>query len=212
MTLAVVDLHETPAGGALHPLRFTVAQFHALDEAGLLPSDRPVELLDGIILEVDRGSTQEPGMNISIRHANVTNTLFRRLVKIIPEKLGHARGQSPVALTDDSLPQPDLVIVRGLEEDYCREPTPDQIYLLIEVAESSLNFDCGPKLESYARSGISHVWIVDLRNDQLHVYETPDTQSRQYLHSRIIHEDDVINLPAPFAELELPVQQILMTN
>lgn len=77
MTLTVIDSAAPHGPGELHVLRFTVEQFHAMDEAGLLPHDRPVELLDGLILEVDRGSSEEPGMNISIRHANVTNSLFR---------------------------------------------------------------------------------------------------------------------------------------
>jgi Uma2 family endonuclease len=82
--------------------------------------------------------------------------------------------QSPVRLLPDSEPQPDLVLLKPPLETYRnRLPQAEDILLLIEVADSSLEYDRNEKLPIYARAEIPEVWIVNLKDKQLEVYSEP---------------------------------------
>jgi Uma2 family endonuclease len=79
-----------------------------------------------------------------------------------------------VVLDDGSEPQPDLALVRRPWDGYPHtHPGPGDIFLLIEVSDSSLNFDSTVKLELYARAGIQEVWMVDLTTDRVLVHRHP---------------------------------------
>ncbi len=83
--------------------------------------------------------------------------------------------QNPVRLDHSSEPQPDLAVLRRRADFYANgeRPGPDDILLLIEVADSSLRFDQTVKLPLYARAGIAELWIVDLKHRVLDAYRDP---------------------------------------
>lgn len=83
------------------------------------------------------------------------------------------RTQMPVALDDESAPEPDLIVARGVPADY-RVSHPEHPALVVEVAESSLDFDRGQKGSLYARAAIEEYWIVNLIDRVLEVYRDPE--------------------------------------
>ena len=110
---------------------------------------------------------------IGPRHAIVTDTLNELLVTGFAGRT-RIRCQEPVVLDDGSEPQRDFALVRRPWRGYPHtHPEPDDIFLLIEVADSSLDFDRTVKLELYARAGILEVWIVDLTTDLVLVHRRP---------------------------------------
>ena len=86
--------------------------------------------------------------------------------------------QSPVLLNERSEPQPDVVLYRPALRNV--HPKPEDIFLLVEVATSSLAYDLGPKLEAYARAGIREPWVIDVIGAELHVHRDPDQINRWY--------------------------------
>jgi Uma2 family endonuclease len=135
--------------------RFSSDQFLRMAEAGILPPDARIELLDGEIV---------PMSPIGPRHSASTKLLLRALLAHLTDGW-HMGIQDPVDLDSCSQPQPDISIIRGKPEDYSQHhPTAADIGLLIEVADSSLELDTGVKRALYAASGIPEYWVVDLIN------------------------------------------------
>ncbi len=144
--------------------RLTRRDYFRLAEAGILSESDRVELLEGQL--IDRAP-------IGPRHAIVTENLNELLVREFAAR-ARIRCQDPVVLDDRSEPQPDLALVRRPWRGYPHtHPEPGDIYLLIEVSDSTLNFDRTVKVELYARAGIPEVWIVDLTTDRVLVHRAP---------------------------------------
>jgi Uma2 family endonuclease len=144
--------------------RLTRRDYYRLGEAGILGEDDRVELLEGQLIDMSP---------IGPRHAIVTGNLNTLLVTAFAGQ-ARVRCQDPVVLNDASEPQPDFALVQRPWRGYPHtHPGPDDIFLLIEVADSSLDFDRTVKLELYARAGIREVWIVDLTTDVVLVHRSP---------------------------------------
>jgi Uma2 family endonuclease len=89
-------------------------------------------------------------------------------------KTALVRTQDPIRLDNFSEPEPDLAVVRGTELDYAdRHPRPEDLCLVVEVADSTLKQDCEIKDKLYAQAKIADYWVVDLKNRQLHVFRDP---------------------------------------
>jgi Uma2 family endonuclease len=144
--------------------RLTRRHYYRMGAAGILGHTDRVELLDGQL--VDRPSIT-PG------HAIVTGNLTQ-LVFAACAGPAWVRCRDPVVLDDGSEPQPDIALVRRPWHGYPHEhPGPDDIFLLIEVADTSLDFDRMVKLALYARAGIREVWIADLTTDVVFAHRAP---------------------------------------
>lgn len=175
--------------------RFTADEYHRLGEVGILNEDDPVELLNGDLV------VREP---VGGDH----RTLVDSLTVLFANRVGQARYrigiQNPISLDPHSEPQPDVVLyapsVRG------RHPLPDEIFLLVEVADTSLAYDRGPKLDAYARAGIREVWIIDVVRRHACVYRNPD-QGR-YHFTLNARGDDVLTVDA-FPDITFQVSTIL---
>jgi len=143
--------------------RFSVDQYHAIIRAGILTEDDPVELLEGWLV------TKMPK---NPRHSVVT-----RLIRQALENLGapgwYVDTQEPLT-TADSEPEPDVMVVRGETRRYLdRHPGPQDVPLVIEVADSSLQRDRTLKQRLYAAAGILVYWIVNLIDNQIEVHTDP---------------------------------------
>jgi hypothetical protein len=145
--------------------RFTVGQYYRMAETGVLAPDARVELLDGEIIDMSP---------IGPPHGGITNRLTRFFVR-------RARGrwlvavQNPVRLDEHSEPQPDLMLLKPAPDDYTsRHPRPEDVLLLIEVADTSLGYDRNEKLPAYGRAGLPEVWIVNLQDENLELYREPN--------------------------------------
>jgi Uma2 family endonuclease len=144
--------------------RLTRQDYYRMGEAGILRQDDRVELLEGQFIDMPP---------IGPRHAIVTDNLTELLVTGFAGR-ARVRCHEPVVLDDGSEPQPDVALVRRPWRGYPHtHPAPDDIFLLIEVADGSLAFDSSVKLRLYALAGIREVWIVDLTTDGVLVYRDP---------------------------------------
>ena len=142
--------------------RFTVAEYYRLLDAGVLGEDDRVELIEGEIVEM---SPMKP------RHANTIIKLTNRLVPLVlPAAL--VSVQCPIQVGTRSMPEPDLAIVRA-DRPADAHPTPAEIFVAIEVADSSLDYDRTIKLPLYAVAGIPETWLCNLSNDTIERHGTP---------------------------------------
>jgi Putative restriction endonuclease len=143
--------------------RFTLDEYHQMIQKGILQEDDPVELLDGwIVLKMPRNP----------RHDVTVNKVADVLMPILPSGW-QIRIQSAITI-DSSEPEPDGAIVPGPPERYLsHHPRPQDIAVLIEVADSSLDHDREKKGKIYSRSRIPTYWIVNLVDDQVEVYSRP---------------------------------------
>jgi Uma2 family endonuclease len=137
---------------------FTVDEYHRMAEAGIIADREPVELLDGQLVLMTPIGSRHVG-----RHG--------RLVRYLIEALGDSAvvlGMSSIPLGERSEPSPDIAIASPRADGYeSRHPTPGEIFALIEIAESSLAKDAGPKAKLYARSGIRDYLIADIEANVL---------------------------------------------
>jgi Uma2 family endonuclease len=147
--------------------RFTVHDFHRMGEAGIFSEDDRVELLDGEIIQMTP---------IGSRHA----ACVARLDQLFNLRLGTAAivwVQNPIKIDDRTEPQPDVVLLRPRPDFYAQDhPGPDDVLLLIEVSDTTLEIDCEVKLPLYAKAGIREVWIVDLTGGTVQVFRQPSPQ------------------------------------
>jgi Uma2 family endonuclease len=168
--------------------RWTRDSYHRLHEAGFFQNQR-VELLDGEILT-----------NIAQGPRHVVSA--HRVVKALERTVGEGfwvRMHAPLALNESDEPEPDAAIVPG-DEDYDEHPT--TALLVVEVSDASRRFDRGPKAIAYAASGIPEYWVVDLVDNQLHVYRAPGLSG--YAQPRTLGLDESIQLFAiPQAKVEV---------
>ena len=83
--------------------------------------------------------------------------------------------QDPVRLDDHSEPEPDLALLKPVLDDYTgRHPQPEDVFLLIEVSDTTLDYDRENKIPAYGRAGIAEVWIVNLNEKTIEVYREPN--------------------------------------
>jgi Uma2 family endonuclease len=145
-------------------LRFKRRMYHQLFEIGVLPRDGRFELIDGEIYMMSPIGPPQGGL---------ISRLMTHFVKQLPESL-NCRIQLPVVAGDHSEPEPDIAIVRRRNDDYQGvHPTPDDVVLLVEVAQASLRFDLGVKLRLYALCGIAEYWVVDVEHKTVLVHRNP---------------------------------------
>jgi Uma2 family endonuclease len=145
---------------------FTREEYHRMGEVGILkPTDR-VELIRGEIVEMSP---------IGRRHYAFVNNLTQLLITRLAGRAIVA-VQGPIALADDTEPEPDLAVIRHRAVPYKeREAFADDAVLLIEVAETSLAYDRSTKLRLYAEAGIPEYWVVDCVAESVEIHRTPDT-------------------------------------
>jgi Uma2 family endonuclease len=143
--------------------RLSVAQYHAMIQAGILKDDDPVELIRGwLVLKMPKHAP----------HRVSTRKVRRNLERVLPSGW-YAESQDPVTLTD-SEPEPDVSVAREeLSEDASRNPEAADVAMVVEVSESTLAYDRGSKKELYAEARIPVYWIVNLVDHQLEVYTNP---------------------------------------
>ena len=144
--------------------RFTVDEYYAMAAAGILSQDDRVELLDGEIIQMPPSGPE---------HADSVDRLFELLLHRFGD-LARVRAQNPIHLDQFSNPEPDFALVRRRPEGYTAgHPTPADVFLVIEVADTSLALDRRLKMPLYARAGLPEAWVLDLQHALVHVYREP---------------------------------------
>ncbi len=168
-----------------------------MGEAGVFaPGDR-VELINGEIIQMAA---------IGKRHA----TCVRRLIRVfrqLPDDRAILDVQDPVELPPDSEPQPDVVLLQFREDYYeTAHPTPSDVLLLVEVSDSTIEYDREVKIPLYAKAGIREVWIVNLTEDGIEIYRQPTADEYQVVQKA---NRGAIISPQEFPEFEIDVNFIL---
>ena len=142
----------------------TVEQFQQMITHGILTKDDRVELLNGEIIEMSP---------INPSHAGIVNRLTRLLVRLVEEQ-AVVTIQNPIQLDEQSQPQPDICLLKPRADDYTlSHALPDEVLLVIEVADTSARLDRTVKRPAYARAGIAELWIIDLKKKVVEVYRNP---------------------------------------
>jgi len=145
--------------------KLTVDEYHQMADAGIFGENHRIELIDGDLIDM---------APIGQGHMAVVNGLNRALVLACGDK-AIVSPQNSVRLDRSSAPQPDFAILRPRADFYAigeRAGAAD-VFLLVEVADSSLTFDRTVKLPLYAKAGIPEYWIVDLRHRTVEAYRSP---------------------------------------
>ncbi len=138
-------------------------QYHAMIQSGFLKSDDPVELLEGVLV---RKMPKNPPHRVVTR-------LTRTRLEFLISSGWYVDSQEPITTTD-SEPEPDVVVVRGNTRQYLtRHPGPQDVGLVVEVADTSLDQDRSLKKRLYARASIPIYWIISLPDEQIEVYTDP---------------------------------------
>jgi Uma2 family endonuclease len=177
--------------------KFTVKQYHQMAQAGILTEDDRVELIRGEIVEMSA---------VGRRHA----ACVRRLIRLFSQRLSDRAlvdAQDPVELEDNSEPQPDLVLLQ-LRDDFYEggHPQSEDILLLVEVADTTVESDRDVKIPLYAENGITEVWLVDINAQCLEVYRQPSENG--YLNIQKYYRGQTVFVQA-FPNVSFTVDEVL---
>jgi Uma2 family endonuclease len=169
--------------------RFTIDEYHRLIDIGFFHEDERIELIRGELVQMVAKGTA---------HTACCSNLIEELPKLVANQ-AKLRCQDPITLPLGSEPEPDLVIVKPMDDNYLSgHPQPRNILLVIEIADSSIKYDQDVKIPLYAEAGISDYWIFNLPDNYLETYCEPyQTPSESFGHSikRILLPNQLVSLP-----------------
>jgi Uma2 family endonuclease len=169
-----------PARG-FPPHRLTADRYERTVELGIFGEDEPISLWRGGLVEkVTKGPS----------HTYTLNKLAERLDRLVPEGW-FTEQEGAMAVSDDSMPEPDLKVVRGSHEDFKdHAPSSRDVAPVIEVADSSLAVDSGEVLETYPREALPVYWLVNLPGRRFEVFAKP--QDGRYGEHRVYGPDEAV--------------------
>ena len=175
---------------------WTVDEYHRMIEQDILTSDDKVELLEGQIIQM---SPQRPP------HAATTQRAANYLTRLLVGQ-AYIRVQLPISLPPNSEPEPDIAVVCIDPREYFdRHPAADDIFLLVEVAKTTLKQDRTVKAPVYARANIPEYWVLDVQQRQLYVFRQPEADT--YQQEIILNQDATIS-PVAFPDIDVAVNQL----
>jgi|ERR1044071_892076 Uma2 family endonuclease len=177
--------------------RLTTSEYEQMIAAGIFNEDDRVELLEGVIVEMS-----PKGM----RHATSTDRAARHFIRLLGDRV-IVRNQNPIRLNDYSEPGPDLVLAALEEFEYAnRHPQPEDIYLVLEVADTTLAYDRHHKGSSYAAAGIAQYLILNVSEMEIEDYREPSADG--YRRKQTHREGQEFNLVA-FPAIKVKVSDLL---
>jgi len=198
----IVGIEKTPISIPFPVRRLSVTEYHKMGEIGIFGEDEHIELIDGVIREMSPKGT---------RHTSSVSNLTNLLPQLLAGK-ALIRVQDPIVLYDDTEPEPDVVVIKPRGNAYvAAHPRPDDVLLLIEVADTSLEYDKMVKLPRYAVAGIPEVWIVNLIENIIEVYREPFVSSgigRYRIRMEFIKGDTIT--PQAFLDLKIATNNVLV--
>jgi Uma2 family endonuclease len=176
---------------------FTVDEYQRMIETGILTEDDRVELIKGEVVKMP---------SIGPDHA----ACVARLTILFAEQLGRRVviwKQSPLRLPDNSVPEPDITLLKPRADFYSNAlPTPEDALLVIEVSESTLEKDRRVKMPMYAAAGIAQALVINLEEKAIEIYSSPGLNG--YKDFRLAHPGDALLLP-DFPDAVLRAEDVL---
>jgi Uma2 family endonuclease len=175
--------------------RWTVAEFQRMGETGFLYPEARLELIEGELFDM---------APIGSFHAGTVSILTRLLMRAVADN-AIVHTQSPVVLSDRSEPQPDLLLLRPRSDYYLSgHPHAQDVLLLIEVSDSTVQFDRETKVPLYARHGIPEVWLVaGPKRRHIEVYRDPQPDQGSYQTRWQLRKGVLAPVLPPQAEIRL---------
>ena len=176
---------------------WTVEEYHRMIDAGILTTEDKVELLEGRIVQM---SPQRPP------HAGTTQRTDGYLQNLLRGR-AQIRVQLPITLST-SEPEPDIAVVRISPDAYGNHhPGPNEIFLLIEVAYTTLDSDRSEKAPIYARANIPDYWILDVSNRLVYIFRNPSASGYEF--ETILNQDATL-APLAFPDIEIPFSELFL--
>ena len=176
--------------------RFNVEEYHRLTESNILHEDDRVELVEGRIVDMTP---------IGSKHAACVSRL-NRIFTMKLQTSAIVQVQNPIQLLDQSEPQPDIVVLKNRDDFYAeRLPNADDILLVIEVADSSLEYDRETKLPLYAKANIPEVWLINLIENIVEIYSAPSLEGYNVITK---HRHNQAIVPENFPDIKVVVSEI----
>lgn len=186
-----------PNGDYLKLRPFTVKEYDFLIEAGILTENDNIELLNGAIVEK---------MPKGTKHSAATDRAARIFYRTFGDK-GVIHNQNPIWLDEFSEPEPDIVLAAFDENDYeDKHPTPAEIYLILEVSDTTLSYDRTAKSTAYARAGIRQYLLLNVQERTLEDYREPSADG--YQSKQTLRGEQTFNLVA-FQDVLLQAKDFL---
>ncbi|MEZ4632698.1 MAG: Uma2 family endonuclease [Deinococcales bacterium] len=142
-------------------------EYQQMIASGVFHEDEAIELIEGMLIQMSP---------VGIRHSSMLNNLN---ILLLRQLLGKAivSIQNPLSLDDGSEPEPDLMVLKLKDDCYASgHPRPEDVLLLIEVADSSLEYDSFIKARLYARAQVEHYWLIDVNQKSLKIHKQPSAQ------------------------------------
>jgi len=142
---------------------FSVAEYHRMADAGVFAEQERTELLSGVVFSMPPAGPP---------HSSTVNAIVKYLIAVLDAAEGDVRFEEALTIDGGNEPVPDIVVARPSSNSYRdRHPTPEDVRLVIEVADTSLNRDLGEKRILYGSVGIPEYWVVDLAQRKLHRFD-----------------------------------------
>lgn len=180
--------------------RISVSEYQRMGNTGILNHDEKTELLEGVIYKMSP---------ISNKHASVVIKFNQLLIKKLDGK-ALVSIQNPCKLDDYNEPEPDILLLKNRSDFYeARHPQPKDVLLAIEVAHTSYKIDKEKKLPLYAQFGINEVWIINLNDDFIEVFRSPE--KNKYKDEKIYTHGQSVSSIA-FPEIKIRANEILLTT
>lgn len=175
---------------------FTVDDFNKMAEVGILTASERVELINGVIWKMSP---------IGSLHASIVDRLARILIECLGNR-AHIRSQNPIQLDVHDQLQPDFAILKPRQDDYeDNQPQASDVFVVIEVSDSTLHMDQTVKMRLYAVAGIPEYWIVDATGKQIEQYTQPTPDG--YTQKAILKVGDTVRT-AQFPDFSLSINQL----
>lgn len=176
---------------------FTVDEYYLMAQGGVFAEGDRLELIEGEVIEMSP---------IGRRHSGCVNR-FNKLLHGSVVELAIVSVQNPIRIDDFSEPQPDLALLKPRPDFYSNShPTPDDVLVIIEVADTTVDYDRGVKLPLYARAGIPEAWLIVLPKDLVEVHSQPKNGKYQKV-QRLKRGKTIVS--ASLAGLSVKVDEVL---
>lgn len=159
-----MSLMQTPKPLVPTQKLWSVDEYYRMSEVGILAPEERTELIEGEIILM---AAKNPP---HVASGNFAADYFRNLLS----GSAHIRTQDPVRLSSRSEPEPDIAVVQPRLDCYLdHHPTPDEIFLIIEIADATLNYDLKRKTKLCAKAKISDYWVIDVKQCLVHIFREP---------------------------------------
>ncbi len=180
--------------------RITVAEFERMIAANVWLEDEHLELIEGELIAMSP---------LNAPHAHAVQVLLYIFIRRLQQQ-ALVWAQNPMRLEDGSRPEPDVMLLRYRADFYRdRLPTPPDVLLVIEVSDTTLDYDRETKSRIYARAGIPELWIMDLNGERLIVFRSPE--NGEYTRIESLRSGATL-APLALPDLVLSVDEILGTS